>query len=629
MAWWDDLIKTSNNILTSRNNTRTSTNNSNLTNFNPNININDVEQPNIDLSQSISGITDAGRGILNTDIQNFNTNIRPTNEYEEPLKQSISGLTDYARGQSQVDRNISNQLLQRFDASAATQNLAQAQRIASNPYLTQGAKNAAIMELQRTTGTQKANLVGQLAQQSQERAFTASQKLTDVLQNAAQFKEAEFMDTMNILSNDLNRELQAKIAAGNLTQSEAAMQLDKYKTDLNAVFNSKQLELDKLKSLDTYTLSSTELDLRKIDLQNTQIDMWQGIAANAILEMKNTNPNLTVEDVLNDPYAYQSLTNTYQTITGDDEPPSEVWVQSFINKIKTQNETEQENITTALNNISASLTNMGVDETTASNVSNWFKMYQETGCLIQVNEDGSISLLGIDGSPIKTIVEGTQTDVKPLSSGQLEDWVNENLGNDFLEQTISDINNGNITDVNELIEKTKSKLGSDYKSSFNNNLTKLFNDIQNNNIVSTQPQITFSEDIWGTKANKLLKSSDKKDQTNQQYIIDERVNEFLNDSSLNRVIKDEKVYNALKEESLEWKPEVKTEGQYVQFTNSFDIGSVINLDGKVYRVITEPTKTRDNYQHVYLYDFEVGKQVVLSSSSGKNKNGKTYLFVKN
>jgi len=654
MAWYDDLSGIVGN--------KSSTSGiSRVSGFDTSINTSGLNDINTDFSDISSGITEAGRGITKDDIIKFNIN-RPDNEYEGLLNKSISGLQDYAAGTSKIDRTIANQYLNKFDASTAANTMAQAQRIASQPFITEGAKNAALMEMQRTAGSQKSQLIGELAKQSQERAFTASQKLTDVLQNAANYKEEQFRTALTSIGSDLDRELQAKISTGEITIKEASMQLEKYGIELNAVIQGKQLELTKLTGLDNFDIAMKQLGITedelkikaaelgvsienlnnnkllieeqiadmKIKNQNANIDMWQPLAINLIMELKGTNPDATVEDVKNDQYTYQACVNTYQSIMQTKDTPSDDWIQSLMSKVKTQAEVEEELTEARLNSIKDALIESGVESSVVDEVTTQLKLYQATDGLYQVNDDRSVSLLGVDGKPIKIIGRDLEESVENLTSDQIKSRIESSFQPDYVEELITNINDEKITNTEELLGKIKNKYGSQYEKIDENMISKFFDNVKNGNIQSTkitEPEITFSGDVWGTTANKILESTNKEDNINKQYVIDERVNEFINDSELNKKVTNKDIYNKLKENSSVWEPSIDQHSGsvYSEFTNSMDIGSLINLDDKVYRVSTNPTRTRNGPQHIYLYDFNNGKTVVLESTNSKTK---PYVFIK-
>lgn len=353
---------------------------------------------NTDLSGVASGITSAGqRQVTSGDISRI-AGLRPENEYETTLKNTISKLEDYTTGMSQADRTAANYMLSRLDASTAAATLSQAQRIASNPYLSEGAKNAAIAEQMREAGTQRSQVVGELAQQAQERAYSATQKLADVSQTAAAFKENMFEFDVAQAGNEITRDLNAKIAAGDLTKSQATLELQKASEMINAAKDQAYLELDKQKSIASNKLQETEVEIAKVDLAQKQYSYWMSSAANTVMGMWDENANLTATDVYNDPYAMQSITAAYQAMPGNEgKTPTETEVASMIGTMKPEWKVAQDTFERNIGDLTTSLREMGTDQETIDYVTDLYNITEQSGGNISVNPDGTIGIVGEDG----------------------------------------------------------------------------------------------------------------------------------------------------------------------------------------------------------------------------------------
>jgi hypothetical protein len=415
--------------------------------------ISGVGSVNTSLSGAKNSNTIAGRSITSSDYSNFVNTVKPKNQYLPELNSAISGIKDYANGISKVDQTIANKAEQNFKSTQAVNTIANAQRIASNPYLTQGARNAAIMESNRVSGSQYAQLEGDLAQQAQERAYTASTKLVDVLQNAAQLDEQMFVDNITAIQNDLSRELQASIANGSLTATEVSMNLEKWGKQLDSVISDRNYELDKLKVLGDMAIGDQTIQQQQIANQNTKINLWQTTAANAVLELKNTNPNVTVSDIMSNTnsYAYQALKNTYNAINGTDgETPSDTWISTFMNTVKTEQQTNEENITNGVSYLKTALTGLGLSDSVAGNVSSYFETVQRLGNGYTENEDGSITLLGSDGNPfLKVSDKGIfKVNSDGKTTEELEEIVPDEITTDLSTLTTS------VADGNDLLTST-------------------------------------------------------------------------------------------------------------------------------------------------------------------------------
>ena len=199
-------------------------------------------------------------------------------DFLEDIDRGIARIDDYASGDSQVDRTIANRQWNQFQTTSAMNQLSQAQRIAQNPNLTEGAKQAAVAELNRQIGIDGSNLAGQLAQQSQERAFSAAKTYNE--------------DTIN-----------------------------------------KHLHLARLDKNEA-ELARWEQELFKF--QDARSDRMAQLAYQSIVNLKNKpeHHGLEGQDLVNairqDPLAMNNIREYYKARTLDDGEPSEEWINAFI-----------------------------------------------------------------------------------------------------------------------------------------------------------------------------------------------------------------------------------------------------------------------------------------------------------
>jgi hypothetical protein len=373
--------------------------------------------------------------------------LRPTNQYEQELRTGINQLKDYTTGNSQVDRTIANRALNRFDASQGAANLSQAQRIASNPYLSTGAKQAGIAELNRVAGAQRSELTGQLAQQSQERAFTATDKYATLSLQASEYEENKFKTDVGIVSDNLNRELNANIAAGNIETTQLSNAVNVWGTQiqtkvadanrsLNAAVAIGTLTTDqaKLQYQQIYDVAKFQADSISLKLQQnrdniTAIDVKSKLAntfttnaLNSIIEARLSNSNLTVTDIHNDPLLLQSITNSYQAETGKTDTPSDTWISSMISKARTPGE-EDTLITNDSLNGARWLVDKGlISEDDFNQLGNFLKLTNEFGGMAKIGKDGSFIIDDADGNPYITIKDGklTYEDKQPSNNNSID-----------------------------------------------------------------------------------------------------------------------------------------------------------------------------------------------------------------
>ena len=198
----------------------------------------------------------------------------------EHVYKARGDLMDYGDGKSPVDELIQNRSLTGFDASAATTSLAQAQRIAQNPNLTEGAKQAAVAELNRRIGIDRSNLVGSLTEAAQERAYQATRDYANY--------------SMEVALNDW------AITRGMSEEERREL-----------MFN-------------------LEMEQEYADTSYLRVVGW-----------RESKPDATSDQVLshvmNDPLIMESLTNWYQS-TGAEGVPPEEWVASAISNMNTSSE---------------------------------------------------------------------------------------------------------------------------------------------------------------------------------------------------------------------------------------------------------------------------------------------------
>lgn len=435
-----------------------------------------------DQLNKVGGVSNAKQ-----DIEDFNSNITPDMlaqqrglrsqsqlDMEKRLNQGLDSLQDYSSGNSKVDRTIANATLGRFDASSAAANLSQAQKIASNPYLSEGAKNVASAELARTTTSQRAQLSGQLAQQSQERAFTAADKYANLALQASQYEEGKFKDDMANINQSLDRNLSQLKMVGDLSVEEAGMAMDQWRTEVSTKLTDAarsldaavaigeidqaqaNIELNKVKIMIETQVQKAQLNLEKLrgiqdnkmidaqiqNLENQNIGIWAEREANAIIDWKTANQRddgtYSITDDVNaikdDPAAMAAITQSYQSLMKNPSAiPTDEYILAKLRAIPTPQEASLQSITNKLSQLKTSLVGTGPGQISADmwpEVESYFKTLALTEGAMKINDDGTVSVLGADGSEMMNI------------GGYTSDSLKANYGDAFHEVNMNDIYNG-------------------------------------------------------------------------------------------------------------------------------------------------------------------------------------------
>lgn len=109
-----------------------------------------------------------------------------SNMYQAGVNQAFTTTQNRAAGNDPLMTNIANRALTDYDARAAVSDTAARQSVVSNPYLTEGAKNAVAAKQQATYSAGLSDLTGNLAEQSMTRAEAANTELYSMGQTGLQ-----------------------------------------------------------------------------------------------------------------------------------------------------------------------------------------------------------------------------------------------------------------------------------------------------------------------------------------------------------------------------------------------------------------------------------------------------------
>ena len=242
----------------------------------------------------ISGLT--SRGVTSGDVASVSA-MRPENKYEQSLSQGLSRLDEYSRGESTVDRNIANLYLTRLDAAGAASSMAQAQRIASNPYLTTGAKQAAMQETARTNASERSKLAGELAVKAQERAYTATKDYSQMSLDASRYEEEKYKTDLGTAMENVTNSINGAIAIGNLESSDIQDKINVWQTQTKTMMDDLTRQTNALVASGQLTSdqAAMRLDGIKTEIQASQKNVENELyKAKAIVEYESTNENLAI-----------------------------------------------------------------------------------------------------------------------------------------------------------------------------------------------------------------------------------------------------------------------------------------------------------------------------------------------
>lgn len=482
-------------------------------------------------------------------IEDFNSNITPDIlaqqrglrsqsqlDMEKRLNQGLDSLQDYSSGNSKVDRTIANATLGRFDASSAAANLSQAQKIASNPYLSEGAKNVASAELARTTASQRAQLSGDLAKESQLRAYTASEKYADLALKASEYEETKFNDDMTAINKGLDRNLaqltavgdlsiadannavtewstnvraklddaarsiDALVAIGDIKQTEANLMYNKQKAIVDAQVQKAQLDLEKLRGIQDNKMIDAQIQ----DLENQNIGIWAEREANAIIDWKTANQRddgtYSVTDDVNaikdDPAAMAAITQSYQAVMKNpNAQPTDEYILAKLKAIPTPQEASLQSITNKLSQLKTSLVGDGPGQISPDlwpEVESYFKTLALTEGTVKINSDGTASVLGADGSEMMNI------------GGYTSDSLKANYGDAFYEVNMNDINNG--ISESDFVKRLTDPNSSLFQSGFTTNKEPLSKSEATSLYRALKSEVKITTNTTDTPTEKLTKS---------------------------------------------------------------------------------------------------------------------------
>lgn len=387
----------------------------------------EIANLNRSITNRVENIAGLGKKQVTKDDISRMSSLRPENQYEKDLATGVGMVKDYAMGNSQIDRTIANRLLNRFDASQGAASLAQAQRIASNPMLSEGGKQVAAAEAQRMAGSQRAELTGQLAQQSQERAFTSAEKYTQLAQTAAQYNETKFQNDFKNVTDEITREidtlskagtlelgqlgqsvdmwgkridsmqsdaaraLNAAVAIGQIDQKEADLRLDKIKEQTRMKEKEFELNLDAKRT----DANSRQIDETIANLRETRAESVRTRAYGAVSDWQMLNPRNDGESaddyaarMYNDRAMVPIIRDAYYAETGQEGTVDPDWVEAFMAQHPDPASFESRSSESYRTNLIRTLSGYGMTQDAATNIANTIALGASTDGMVSRNAAG-------------------------------------------------------------------------------------------------------------------------------------------------------------------------------------------------------------------------------------------------
>jgi hypothetical protein len=223
--------------------------------------------------------------------------------YQTGYDQSLTRLQDVATGNSEVDRNIANRNLRLYDTGAA-QDVAQADLEATRlQNVPESARSALMAESRSAARGGRSELIGQLSQNEQERAYQANQAAANLSMAGMQFEE----DKKRYGNEQTWKAYDAAIAAGDF--DTAAKQ---YQT-----ITGKSISMDQMKTYQNYINAKNQQSLTAGDIANdaARLGVTSARMQSIINDINNGVPVATINSTYGtsfDQATYDSMAAKYK-----------------------------------------------------------------------------------------------------------------------------------------------------------------------------------------------------------------------------------------------------------------------------------------------------------------------------
>jgi hypothetical protein len=383
---------------------------------------------NTSLNAAKDDITNANRGVINEDgtITNRGVTNEDVTKFSDmrdntTLNMFRNTLTELEKGAKegfQVDRNIADRELSRFDATTQAANLANAQRMASNPNISQGARNAFRMEAMMTQASQRSELAGNLAMKAQERSYEALTKLSEMSLAGAELEEGMLQSDIANVFKEISNDLNAAVARGEITVAQAQIEAASNTEILRTQIEGITLELEKRKTLATNQIERDKADAAIKQANIAVLTSYDTTAKETVfnsMQVEVINPDgstsikvLTPEEMMNEnsPYYNPAIISAvgryYKELFGremninDLDSVDREWFKTYVGQVKTVTQTSMANAREKLQ----------LTELSASAIDALLGVATSEAVLggIAREENGKLTLTSPDGTPLFSFV---------------------------------------------------------------------------------------------------------------------------------------------------------------------------------------------------------------------------------
>jgi hypothetical protein len=226
------------------------------------------------LTSNIADINTAGAFDITSDkgktlVKDFMSMYPDNDEMLNKFNVSVKALEGMATGDPEAYKATLN-LLDRINASNATDLISNRQMVAMDPTMTEGARRAAIAGAEREAGIRRDTLAGDIAKLVQEQALTAASNLGTLSLDYMKYTDAQFKDTVSTIMTQARNALDSKIAVGELTAAQAQIEISRLNSEETVAYHNRYLELESRKVASQEALEKAELEKVQYDLMHTR-----------------------------------------------------------------------------------------------------------------------------------------------------------------------------------------------------------------------------------------------------------------------------------------------------------------------------------------------------------------------
>jgi hypothetical protein len=356
------------------------------------------------------------------------------NKYQQGFDQSLTRLQDVAGGNSDIDRNIANRNLRRFDTTAATDISVADQQAALQNNIPDSARAALGAEARSGVRSDRSELIGGLAESEQERALGANQAAAGLAMQGMAFEEDKnrYKDSADWKSYE------TAIAAGDFNTAAAA-----YKK-----ITGSDISMDQMKLNQTYLNSKNAQDLTAGQISINNMKNAYGDAAwTSISSMINTGASLSAVNARLAEQGKPPISDADYRSMMDATPLGERTWERNMSYAKTLLEAGgAQNITAAAGIFNQSFPGTGIDFSkliTADNAATVNQGMSQLSDLIAAGMDydaaidvmkknGTLTMLGMSEADVEKVYRGMKVNAIDEQWGAIteSDWYKNQLNDD-------------------------------------------------------------------------------------------------------------------------------------------------------------------------------------------------------